>query len=466
MTLNFENLNLPSALIAKLNSIGFTAPTEIQAKAIPLILDGCDILASSKTGSGKTGAFSMPMLAKVLNGDASALILCPTRELAIQIKDSINNIKYDNTINPVLIFGGSDIKRQIIALKKKPNIIIATPGRLNDHIQRRTIDLSKFNMLILDEFDRMLDMGFKDEIRYIVEHLPKPRQTLMFSATTRQSIKNAAKEYLTNHSEIILANTKEDHKNIKQEFIEVARKDKYEKLVEILEKHFESVIIFVGTKRMADDLTDMLKNDGYKAQEIHGDLRQRERERAIREFRSEKHQILVATDVVARGLDVPHVTLIINYDMPGNPEDYTHRIGRTGRADAIGVSLSFITPSDKKIHRAILEKTNSDEFEGVQRRGGSGSRGGSSRQGAPRRRFNDDEGRNSRAPRRFSGERSGRFEDSRRPSRNFNEDRGSRETYSGNQDRSENSDRPRQRFGRNFSNKSRESGFSPRKRFN
>ena len=363
-TINFSDFELPDFLISRLKEIGFNAPTEIQSKVIPLVLNSKNILASSKTGSGKTGAFAIPILAKVMNSSNAALILVPTRELAIQIKDAIHNIRGEERINTALIFGGSDIRRQMDTLRRNPNIIIATPGRLNDHILRKTIDLSKFNVLVLDEFDRMLEMGFKNEINTIIAKIPKERQTLMFSATTRKSIKDIASTYMQNYEEVILANTVDDHKNITQEFLQIPHSSKYTTLIDNIAKKEGTVIIFVGTKRMADQLCQSLQDDGHSADSIHGDLRQREREKAIKDFRTGKYRILVATDVVARGLDVPHVKIIINYDMPKNPEDYTHRIGRTGRADETGLSISFITPIDRKIHQAIIMKSNSDEFEG------------------------------------------------------------------------------------------------------
>ncbi len=379
MIISFDSFDLPVSLKNRLKEIGYDKPTEIQALTIPLILDKKDVLASSKTGSGKTGAFAIPMIARIVRDDICVLILAPTRELAVQIKDAIHNLRGAERVNTALILGGSDMSRQIDGLKKNPNVVIATPGRLADHIKRRTINLSKFSMLILDEFDRMLDIGFKEEISMIISKLPEEKQTIMFSATTRQSVKNLAKEYMVDHSEVILESAKDDHKNIQQEFLQIGHSLKHKTLLESIEKHAGSVIVFVATKRMADELAGRLEEDGHMAIAIHGDLRQRERERVIKDFRAEKYRILVATDVAARGLDVPHVKVIINYDMPKSLEDYTHRIGRTGRADALGVSISFVTPIDRKIYHAITMKHDSDKFESEPHRSRSPNRGSGDR---------------------------------------------------------------------------------------
>jgi ATP-dependent RNA helicase DeaD len=361
---NFSNLNLPEFLLQKLNEIGYDKATDIQEKAIPVILEGKDLLASSQTGSGKTGAFTIPIIAKMeSNSNLYSIIIVPTRELAIQIKDAIQKISDNKKINIALIFGGSDIKRQIATLKRKPNIVIATPGRLQDHVARRTIDLSLFNILVLDEFDRMLDMGFRDEISKIVAKLPANRQTLMFSATIRKSITEYAKNYLSQPVEITVAQKENTHVNIKQDFLNVSVSEKYRTLISEIGTRDGSILVFVNTKRCADDLMSALLEDGHASDAIHGDLRQREREKAIKYFREQKYRILIATDVVARGIDIPHVKHVINYDVPKTFEDYTHRIGRTGRGGASGFSLCFVTSSERKYYNNITMKLNSDESE-------------------------------------------------------------------------------------------------------
>lgn len=435
--LDFKSLDLPAILVEQLSSIGFTAPTEIQQKAIPDVINGKDILASSQTGSGKTGAFVIPIIAKITSdANTRALILAPTRELAIQIKTAIHDIRGSMKIDTGVIFGGSDIRRQIDSLKKNPSIVIATPGRLKDHITRKTIDLSKFNVLVLDEFDRMLDMGFKEDIATVISKLPKERQTLMFSATTRKSIMDAAKLYLNNYSEISVGKSGDDHKNIVQEFVQISHNNKYDGLLKEAASRDGSMMIFVNTKRMADDLVDMLQGDGHDAEAIHGDLRQRERERTIKSFRDEKYRILVATDVAARGIDVPHVRVVINYDMPKNPEDYTHRIGRTGRAGTDGVSISFVTPSDRRVHNAIVSKSDSDNFDdgfsGKRGRGGRAGRGSERRYGGNggdrggRGRFGGNRGERSDGDRNGHSDRASFRDRSENHHRNIDDNAGNR----------------------------------------
>ncbi len=385
MTKTFEELNLPKAVLENLKKMGYVSPTEIQQKVVPSALNGKDILASSKTGSGKTAAFGIPLIANIIKNKSKGLILAPTRELAAQIKDTIMSIIGEEKIFVTLVLGGADIRKQAISLKRFPEVIIATPGRLKDHIDRRNVDLKQYNILVLDEFDRMLEMGFAKEISKVVSELPKERQTFMFSATTRKTVLTNAKTYLKEYEEVILESAKEDHKNIEQKFLEIHHSKKYDTAIEhILACKGDLCIIFVNQKYKARELANDLRSSGHAAKSIHGDLTQRERTRAVEDFKSGDCTILIATDVVARGLDVPGVKLVINYDMPKTPEDYTHRIGRTGRADATGISVSFVTPEDRKIHHAINSKQNSDEFQpefraksGGRNRGFNGSfRGG------------------------------------------------------------------------------------------
>jgi superfamily II DNA/RNA helicase len=443
--MQFNDLEIPLQIKNNLFEIGYENPTEIQTHAIPYILEGFDVLASSKTGSGKTGAFGIPILAKTIQVNQFSLILVPTRELAMQVKESIQKMAGNEHVKMAVIFGGSSMLRQIDVLKRKPNIVVATPGRLKDHIERGNIKLANFSMLVLDEFDRMLDMGFKNEIKHIISQLPRERQTIMFSATTRKTIQDSAKEYLkSDYKEVIVGSQDDDHSNITQEFIMVTSQNKFQTFFDTIKKNEDkSIIVFVSTKRMADELAEKLHNQGFAVEPIHGDLQQRQREAVIKAFRADKIKTLIATDVVARGLDIPHVEIVMNYDMPKNPEDYTHRIGRTGRAGKEGTSISFVLPQESKIHRAIATKKTSDEFEsdfgkrsprsggfgGGSRFGGGGQRsggfGGGSRFGGggdrPRSggfgggsRFGDDK------PRFERRERDG---DSSAPSSSFGEDR-------------------------------------------
>jgi len=393
----FSDLNLPVFLTEKLAQMGYKKPTEIQEKSIPVVLNGKDILASSQTGSGKTGAFVIPIITKIINNpDSAALILVPTRELALQIKEVIHEMRCNERIHTALIFGGTAIDAQIFALKKNPKIVIATPGRLQDHLQRKTANLAKFDILVLDEFDRMLDMGFRDDISNIVRHLPQNRQTLMFSATKRASIINHAKLYLKDFVEVNIEQPKETHENIQQKFIELREEEKYPHLIKEISEREGSIIIFVNMKRVADDLCAWLRKDGIEAQAVHGDLRQRQRENTVKRFRDEKFQVLIATDVVARGIDIPHIKHVVNYDTPRTFEDYTHRIGRTGRGGADGYSICFVTRSEKSFYNNILKQINSDDSEPVynQRRGVHGGRPSSSRNdrrsSTPRREYSKD----------------------------------------------------------------------------
>lgn len=465
-TTSFEELKLPEFLSKKLEHMGYTNPTEIQAKAIPSIIEGKDILASSQTGSGKTGAFVIPIITRIFNNheENSALILVPTRELALQISDVVNLMRGTAKIHTALLFGGTPMDKQIFALKKKPQIIIATPGRLQDHIKRRNVDISNFNILVLDEFDRMLDMGFRDDIAAISRHLPKQRQTLMFSATKKGSVISQAKLYLNNFVEINIEQPKDTHQNIEQSFVELRHEEKYAELLKIITEKEGSMIVFTNMKRTADDIAYQLKDDGIEAQAIHGDLRQRQRENVIRRFKENKLRVVVATDVAARGIDISHIQYVINYDVPMTFEDYTHRIGRTGRAGAKGFSICFVTRSERHLHENIIRKIDGDaaeqQFPRRKPQGGAGGRrsfGG----GRPGNGY----GGNSSGRRSF-GERNGNRSEGNRfnsgEGRGESVDRKERPVYAGSRDRSENGNRFSSGEGRGFRNSEQPQG---KKRF-
>ena len=459
--ISFNELNLPAFLAKKLEHMGYTNPTEIQAKSIPAVLDGKDILASSQTGSGKTGAFVIPIITKIFNNheDNAALILVPTRELALQISDVVNLMRGTAKINTALLFGGTPMDKQIFALKKQPKIIIATPGRLQDHIKRRNVDISNFNILVLDEFDRMLDMGFRDDIAAISRHLPKQRQTLMFSATKRASVISQAKNYLHDFVEISIAQPKDTHQNIEQSFLEVRYEEKYAQLLKVITEKEGSMIIFTNMKRTADDVAYQLKDDGIEAQAIHGDLRQRQREGVIRRFKEGKLRVVVATDVAARGIDIPHIQYVINYDVPMTFEDYTHRIGRTGRAGAKGFSICFVTRSERNLHENIIRKIDADIAE----------------QQFPRKKPQGGNGGNRRGfggGRSFGGERSGRSfgGNSERSEGRFGRDRnvnGNRERSEGGNERKFDDERKQRSFGDRAENRFERDGgnFKGTRRF-
>ncbi len=364
--ITFKSLLIPEWMLKILTDMNFSKPTTIQEKAIPAAIEGRDVLASSQTGSGKTAAFAIPVIIKIINDKNSAcLILAPTRELASQIKAVIHSLRGNNGIFTALLVGGEPISNQFKQLKANPRIIIATPGRLVDHLKRNTLKLDQFEILVLDEFDRMLEMGFKDAIQQIVGKLPAERQTLMFSATTRDSVVKLAHKYLKNPIEIKIGAPKDQPLNIKQEFVYTTFSKKYQDLLAQLEQRHGSIIIFVATKHGVDKLAEQLQKEGKSVDVIHGDLRQRQREKVIKTFREEKFEILVATDVVARGIDIPHIMHVINYDMPQCLEDYNHRIGRTGRAvGSQGSSLALVClPGDKRKYDAIKMGLNSDESE-------------------------------------------------------------------------------------------------------
>lgn len=355
---SFKDYNLPDNLLHSLEKVNYHNPTEIQHKSIDIILSGSDLLASSKTGSGKTAAFIIPLIAKISRDPKNnfALIIAPTRELVTQIFDTAKLITTKN-IRCCPIVGGVDMRKQISNLRRRPNIIIATPGRIRDHISRETIDIGKINHFTLDEFDRMLDMGFKDEIKHIYHKLSDKKQVIMFSATQSKEIVTLAQNYLSkDYKTVNIITKKENNKNITHNFSYLTSDQKFDNLMKEIDKKTGSTLIFVNTKRYADRLQELLEENGYKSQAIHGDLRQHKRDRIIKKFRSKYYQILIATDVVARGIDIDHIETVINYDFPRTIEDYIHRVGRTGRMHAKGNALSFISNIDKITYNKVISE--------------------------------------------------------------------------------------------------------------
>lgn len=351
----FQSMGLPEALNHTLNHMQFKDPTPIQAEAIPLALEGKDILGSAQTGTGKTGAFGIPLVAKLMNDPhGAALVMTPTRELASQVMNQLKiMLGRQSSIKHALLIGGDSMPKQIQQLRQRPRLIVGTPGRINDHLKRGTFQLKHTNFLVLDETDRMLDMGFTIQIENILQFLSPKRQTLLFSATMPKNIVRMAEKYLNNPEHIAVSPTSAPAANIQQENIYVNETEKYASLLTQLKIREGSAIIFIKTKNAADRMATKLLKEGHDAQAIHGDLRQKKRERVISDFRKEKFRILVATDVAARGLDIPHIEHVINYDLPQCPEDYVHRIGRTARAGAAGFALNLITPADKRKWTAI-----------------------------------------------------------------------------------------------------------------
>lgn len=359
---NFDGFGLNPTLAKTLAQMKYTKPTPIQAQAIPLALKGRDIMGSAQTGTGKTAAFAIPLVQKLLeNPRGSALVLTPTRELGKQIMDIMHQLLgRESNIRTAFIIGGEPMGKQFNQLRANPRLIVGTPGRINDHLERGTLKINDTSFLVLDETDRMLDMGFAVQLERIFKFLPKERQTLMFSATLPPNIVKMGDRFMNNPERIAVGSTTTPVKNIKQDIIRVGEEGKYSELVKQLEDRKGSIIIFVKTKYGTERLAKRLNTEFHSAEAIHGDLKQSKRERVIKEFRGQKYRILVATDVVARGLDIPHIEHVINYDLPQVPEDYIHRIGRTARAGAEGSALCLITPQDGRKWHAIEMLMNPD----------------------------------------------------------------------------------------------------------
>ncbi len=412
----FETLALPNELLTSLNHMGFKDPTPIQGKAIPKALDGMDILGSAQTGTGKTGAFGIPLITKLLLcQDSRGIVITPTRELASQVATELKKMLGPKSkIKIAVLIGGDSMHKQLKQLQNNPRIVVGTPGRINDHLQRKKLKLCQTNYVVLDETDRMLDMGFSIQIDSILDHVKADRQTLLFSATLPRNIVNLAKRYMRDPIEISTSPTSSPAKNIKQETLKITEGEKYSKLVEQLDQRDGAIIVFVKTKHNADRMSDRLSKAGYETDTIHGDLRQSKRGRVINAFRQKKFRILVATDVAARGLDIPHIEHVINYDLPQCPEDYIHRIGRTARAGATGEAISFVTPSDgylwKRIHR-ILNPDAKPQGEGNQRRSKGGFKG-EKQFGYKGRRSDDSFGYKGRRSEEGSGYKGRRSDDS------------------------------------------------------
>lgn len=359
MTQDFNGFGLPPKLLQALARIQFTEPTPIQAKAIPLALEGRDILGSAQTGTGKTGAFGIPIIAKLMeNPDAAALVLTPTRELATQVMATLQQLIPVPNIKSALLIGGEAMPKQFRQLQAHPRLIVGTPGRINDHLQRGSVKLGNVRYLVLDETDRMLDMGFGVQIDRILTHVPAERQTMLFSATLPPGIVKLSSKYLNNPERVSVGSTTAAAPNIRQELIQTSDADKGAQLLKVLAETKGSIIIFVKTKYGTEKLADRLAKQNYRTDAIHGDLRQSRRDRVIQGFRDKKFQVLVATDIAARGLDVPHIETVINYDLPQCPEDFIHRIGRTARAGSAGQAISFVTPADRQKWGAIHKLMN------------------------------------------------------------------------------------------------------------
>ncbi|MCH2037501.1 MAG: DEAD/DEAH box helicase [Rickettsiales bacterium] len=360
--LHFNEMGLPNALQKTLEEIEFTTPTPIQEQAIPHALKGRDILGSAQTGTGKTGAFGIPLVARLLsNPKGSALVLTPTRELAMQVMKQLKlMLGHKSKIKTALLIGGEPMPKQFQQLRNRPRLIVGTPGRINDHLKRQTLSLEYTDFLVLDETDRMLDMGFSIQIETIVEQMADQRQTMLFSATLPRNIVSISDKYLHNPIRVAVSATSEPAANIEHDVVRVNQNEKYDKLLNELNNRDGSIIMFMKTKYSTERMADKLSKAGHSAEAIHGDLRQTKRERVIANFRKKKYRILVATDVAARGLDIPHIEHVINYDLPQCAEDYIHRIGRTARAGAKGSAMCLVTSADSHKWNAINRLMNPD----------------------------------------------------------------------------------------------------------
>ena len=357
---NFKSIKIEDSLKNSLSKMNFLKPTPIQGMAIPVALEGKDILGTAQTGTGKTLAFSIPLINKlILDKNAFALVMCPTRELATQVIEAIKSIISDKiNIRTALLIGGESMQKQLRQLSNRSRIIVGTPGRINDHLKRKSLNLSATKYLVLDETDRMLDMGFTPQIEMVLKFVPKNHQTLLFSATLPQNILRISERYLNKPERISTGATSTPIAKIKQETLQVFKENKYDELIDQFLARKGSILVFVKTKRSADKMVKRLKEEGHSAEAIHGDLRQSKRDRVINSFRKGLKRILIATDVAARGLDIPLIQHVINYDLPQVPEDYIHRIGRTARAGSEGSALTFLTPDDRSMWNSINKLIN------------------------------------------------------------------------------------------------------------
>jgi ATP-dependent RNA helicase RhlE len=359
--MSFKNLNLINPIVRAVTEAGYSSPTEIQRAAIPHILAGRDIIGCAQTGTGKTAAFAMPILQLLKkynpeHQEIRTLILTPTRELAIQIEENFGIYSKYLPLSQLSVFGGVSIGGQLAALRKRVDILVATPGRLLDLVDKRHIDLSKIEILVLDEADRMLDMGFINDVKKVLTLIPRRRQTLFFSATMPLSIKRFAASILNNPVEVTVTPVSSTAQTVKQSVYFVEKKDKTDLLIDILqEKSTVRSLVFTRTKHVANKLVQQLENVGIFAAAIHGNKSQAARQNALDDFKSSRINVLVATDIAARGIDIDDLPNVVNYELPNIPETYVHRIGRTGRAGAEGTAISFCDADERVDLKNIQE---------------------------------------------------------------------------------------------------------------
>ena len=360
----FTDLPLSEELLRAVTEMGFEEPTPIQAEAIPYLIEGRDLLGQAQTGTGKTCAFGIPLIENTDtdNHMIQHLILSPTRELAMQIADELNELaRYKQGIRILAIYGGQPMDRQLTALRKHPQIIVGTPGRVMDHMRRRTLKLDELQTLVLDEADEMLNMGFKEDIDTILSDTPAKIQRVLFSATMPRSIHELAETYLNDPIQIVIKNKATTVSRIDQSYIELRESSKTEVLCRLIEaQRISLALIFCNTKNRVDDLTEKLQTRGYAAEGLHGDMNQRQRTTVMNTFKQGRTEFLIATDVAARGIDVDDIEMVINYDLPGDAEYYTHRIGRTGRAGRSGKAVTFVVGRELMDLRRIAKIVKAD----------------------------------------------------------------------------------------------------------
>ena len=359
---DFLSLGISPSLVEQLRGIGIAKPTPIQEQAIPFAMKGSDLIAQAQTGTGKTFAFILPILEKIQT-DAThiqALIVTPTRELALQITEEVEKLIADKTdVNVLAVYGGQDVAKQLKKLRRNPQIVVGTPGRLLDHIRRETIRLSEISYLVLDEADQMLHIGFLGEVEDIIRETPPTRQTMLFSATIPPEIRKLAKKHMREPEYIQVEKTQGPAESVKQIAIHTTDRAKQGTLIQLVETYRPFLaVIFCRTKRRVSKLYDVLKAHGFSCDELHGDLSQAKREQVMKRFREAETQLLIATDVAARGLDVEGVTHVFNYDIPQDTESYIHRIGRTGRAGMTGLAITFYTSDDRPALELIEDELN------------------------------------------------------------------------------------------------------------
>jgi ATP-dependent RNA helicase RhlE len=361
--MKFDELGLQPALLRACESAGYEVATPIQERAIPVLLTGADLIGCAETGTGKTAAFLLPTLQRMSERKrpgVRVLVLAPTRELVSQIDESYKLLAPKGSARCAAIIGGASMSRQTDALRKGAGVVVATPGRLLDHVERRTVDLSQVEVLVLDEADRMLDMGFLPQIRKVLAELPRERQTMLFSATMSESIEQLARSTMKSPEMIEVNRRGSAALSVEQKAYVVATESKTALLLDLLERErdtFERVLVFTRTRRGAERLSHILEAREHAADRIHADRTQREREAALQGFKDGRTRVLVATDIAARGIDVDSVSHVINYDVPEAPEDYVHRVGRTGRAGATGRAITLVTPVEESSMRAIERLT-------------------------------------------------------------------------------------------------------------